>query len=80
MDIVGRASRHDRMHTAGIVADHAAKRVVVMGRGIGTEGQAMRVGLRAEMIENAAWLDNSEPALHIDRQNSVHVFRKIDDD
>ena len=57
IDIVGGAAGHDRMHAAGIVAEHAAERVVIVGGGIGAEGQMVLLGCVPQRVEHAARLD-----------------------
>ncbi len=68
VDVVGRPRaaarerRHHRVHAAGVVADHAAERAVVVGRRIGTEGQAGPLGGVPEVVQNRARLDAADPA------------------
>ena len=68
------------MHAAGVVADHAAERVVVVGGGIGAEGQAVLRGFRAQVVEDAAGFDAGEAALGIDRDHAVEVLGEVDHD
>ena len=60
LDIVRGAPGHHRMHAAGIVAEHAAERVVVVRRRVGAEGQMMLLGGVAQLVEHAAGLDRRE--------------------
>ena len=56
MDLVGRPpgpQSHQRMDAARVVADHPAQSVVRVRRGIGREGQAVLLGLAAELVEHA---------------------------
>jgi hypothetical protein len=78
--IVGGAAGHHRMHAAGIVADHAAQRVVVVGRRIGAKRQVIFLGGVAQIVEDAARLDPGGARVRLDRQDMVQVFRIIGDD
>jgi hypothetical protein len=80
MDVVGGAARHHRVHAAGVVADHAAKRVVRVRRRIGSERQVMRLGRIAQRVEHAAWLHVRALLLGVERDDAVEILRAIDDD
>ena len=68
-DIFVGLAGHHRMHTAGVVADHAADGATVMARGIGPEGQMMFLGGVAEIVEHHAGLDPRNAPLRIDLQD-----------
>jgi hypothetical protein len=68
------------MHTAGIVADHTAKRAAIMTGGIGRESEMVFFGSGAEMVEHNPWFDASDAADGIDFQDPRHVLGKIEDD
>ena len=75
--IVRSAPRHDRMDAARIVADHAAERVVIVGRRIRSEGQVVLFGGVAQPIENAAGLDARQPRLRVEvRARSCRYLEK----
>ena len=78
--IVGGAAGHHRMHAAGIVADHAAQGVVVMGRRVGAKGQVIILGRVAQIVEDGAGFDPGAARVRVDRQDMVQVFRIVDDD
>ena len=69
-----------RMRAAGIVAGHAADGAAAMRRRIGSKGEVMLFGLRAQNIQNHAGLDAREAALRIDFENAIHVLGEIEDD
>jgi hypothetical protein len=78
-DVVGGAARHHGMDAAGIVADHAAERVVVVRRRIGAEGEMVRLGGVSQIVEYDARLDPGEPLRGVDGQDMVEVFGVVDD-
>ena len=57
LDIVVRLARHDRVHAAGVVADHASEGAAVVGRGIGREGKVMLLGCGPKVIEDDSGLE-----------------------
>ncbi len=48
LDVVVRLAGHDRVHAAGVVADHASEGAAVVGSGIGREGEVMLFGCGAK--------------------------------
>ena len=80
LDIVVRLARHDRVHAAGVVADHASERAAVVGSGIGREGEMVLLGRRAKTVEDDAGFDARDTALRIDFEDARHVLRKVEDD
>ena len=52
-NVVDGFAAHHRMHAAGIIADHAAQRVVAMCRRIGCEGQMMFFRRVPQVVEHA---------------------------
>src|SRR5437660_1534702 len=73
-------ARHDRVHAAGVVADHASERAAVVSRGIGREGEMVFLGCRAKTVEDDAGLNARDAALRIDFENPRHVLRKVEND
>ena len=63
LDVVVGLAGHDRVHAAGVVADHAAEGAAVVGGGIGREGQVMLLGCGAEVVENHSGLNAGDAAL-----------------
>ena len=78
LDIVSRAPPLHRMHAAAVVADHPAERVVVVGRWIGAEGQAVRRRGVAQRIEDASGLHAREPRVGVDVDDVMEVAREVD--
>ena len=68
------------MHTARIVADHAAKCVVIVRRRIGSKRQMMFLGGIAQYVQNAARFDTSKLLIWIEIENAVEIFGKINQD
>ena len=77
-DVVGGAPGHDRMDAAGIVADHPAERVVVVGGRVRAEGEVVFLGGVAQTVEDAARLDACAPRFGIEGDKSVQVLGEID--
>ena len=77
VDVIGGSARHHRMHAAGIVAHHAAEGVVIVGRWIGTEGEAMLFRSVAQNVENAPRFNARELFCGIDFDDAVQVFREV---
>ena len=63
INIVDSFAAHERMHAAGVVADHAAESTAAMGGGIGSEGQMMTLRSLAHAIENNPGFDARLAAL-----------------
>ncbi len=80
LDVVGGPACHDRMHAAGVVAEHAAQRVVVVCRRVGAEGEMMRLRRLPQDIEHAARLDARPAAPEVDLEHIVQVLREVDHD
>ncbi len=80
LDVLGRLARHDRMRTAGVVADHAAQRTAAVGGRIGPEGQLMRLRGITQNVAHDAGLDFRRPRIHIERQHPVQILRGIQND
>ena len=62
------------MDAARIIADHAAQRTAIVGRGIGTEGQVVPLSRVAQMIENQTGLHTRESSLSIQFKDAVHIL------
>ena len=80
LDVVVRLARHDRVHAAGIVADHAPERAAVVSSGIGREGEVVLLGRARRLIEDDAGLNARDAARGIDFEDARHVLRKVEDD
>ena len=80
LDVVVRFAGHDRVHAAGVVADHASEGAAAMGGGVGREGQVMLLGGGADVVEDYSRLHAGNPALGIDLEDIRHVLREIEDD
>ena len=80
LDVVVGLAGHDRMHAAGVVADHAAESAAAVSGGVGTEGEVMLFGGGAEAVEHDSGLYAGDAAGRIDFENPRHVFGKIEDD
>src|SRR6516225_9669242 len=66
LDVAVSLARHDRMHAAGVVANHASQRAAAVTGGIGTVGQLVFLGGVAQVIENDSGLDSGDAALGIE--------------
>src|SRR5208282_4792858 len=80
LDIVVSLSGHDRVHAAGVVADHASECAAVVGRRIGRESKVVLFGFSPKAIEDDSGLDARDTARRIDFENGRHVLRKVEDD
>ena len=80
LHVVGGAASHHRVHAAGVVANHASQRAVVVRRGIGSEGEVPLLRLVAERVEHQAGLHARAPVLVVDLEDAVQVLRAVDDD
>src|ERR1700687_423077 len=80
LDVVVRLAGHDRVHAAGVVADHAPERAAVVGSGIGRKGKMVLLSFGTERVENNSRLDPSNATRRIDFEDARHVFRKVEDD
>src|ERR1700674_3764355 len=80
LDVVIRLARHDRVHAAGVVADHASERATVVGGGIRRKGEVVFLGRRAKTVEDDAGFNAGDAALRIDLKDARHVFREVEDD
>ena len=79
-DVVDGLPRHQRMHAAGVVADHSAERAMRVRRGIRAERELVLLGLGAEIVEHDAGLDARELANGIELDHTIHVLREVEDD
>src|SRR5258705_11460246 len=68
------------MHSAGIVADHAAQRAAVVRGRIGREGQVMLLRCVAEVIENHSGLHPGNAAGGVDLPDLRHVLGGVEKD
>src|SRR3546814_3818007 len=64
----------------GVVADHAAERVVCVRGLIGTKGQMLLFGSVAQIIEHATGLHACALAFGVNRDDAGEVLRAVDDD
>src|ERR1700694_3470151 len=79
-DIVVGLARHDRMHAARIVADHAAEGAMVMRGWVGSECRVMFFGGVAKTIEDNYGLDSRDAADGINLKDFCHGLGEIDND
>ncbi len=79
-DIVIGLTRHDGMHAARVVTNHAAEGAAIVGGGVRCESQVMFLSGSAQVVENHARLDSGDAAYGIDLQNPVHILGKIEND
>src|SRR5919205_1173335 len=68
------------MYTAGVVADHTAKRAATMGGGVGAERQMVLLGRIAEHVEHGTWLHPRTSVRRVDFDHPVHIFAEVDHD
>ena len=80
VDVVDGFPAHQRVHAAGVVADHAAERAPAVRRRIGSERQVVPLRRIAQSIEYDAGLHARDERLRIQMDQPVHVLRKIEDD
>lgn len=78
LDIVDGFACHYRMHTAGVVADHPTDRAVLVGRGVGSESQAVLFRGVVEVVTNNSGLDTGEPVDGVKREEPVQALGKLD--
>jgi hypothetical protein len=72
--------RLHRMHTAGVVANHAAERAAAMAARVGTERQPLLCGGRSQMVEGDTRLETRGLRRRIDREDPIEVLGRVDDD
>ena len=77
--VVGGATRHHRVHPAGVVTDHPTQRGVGVSRGVGGERDVV-LGLQgiAEVVAHAAGLHAREAPLQVHLDHVAHVLRAVD--
>lgn len=74
-----RASRHDGVHAAGVVADHPAEGAAVVGGGVGAEREAMAFGGAPQVVEDDARLHHGAAPLRVEGYHAVHVPGEVED-
>ena len=77
LNIVVGLSRHDGMHAAGVVADHAAQGAAVVAGRVRPEGQMMFFGGVAQVVEHHSGLHPRRAPLRVDFQDIAHVAGEI---
>jgi hypothetical protein len=77
-DVVDRLAAHHGVRSAGVVADHAAERVVRVRGRIGREGEAVAARGVPQVVEHAAGLDARGLRCRVDLEHAVHVLREIE--
>ena len=80
LDIVIRLAGHDRVHAAGVIADHASQGAAIMRSGVGRKCKVMLLGRGAQIVEHNARFDPGNAARRIDFEDSRHILRKIEHD
>src|SRR5579864_6211532 len=78
-NVVHRASCHDGVHAAGIIADHSAQIAVFMRGRIRAKGEIEFIGAITKLIQDAAGLYPGIFLSGIDLHNLVEVLGEIDD-
>src|SRR5438874_6942434 len=78
VDIVVRLSAHHRMHTAGIISDHAAERAVGMCGRIGGEGEMMPLGGITQLVEHDTRQHARGLRNGIEFYNRIEILRTVD--
>ena len=73
-DIVDGLSAHQRVHAAGVVADHAADGAAVVRRGVGSEGELAAFGFGTQRVQHNAGLDARTTAFVVHRYDAAHVL------
>jgi len=76
--IVSHGAVTQRPPTAGIVSCHAADRGAGCRRDVNGEPQAVPFELAVEIIEHDTGLDNASAVFDVERQNTIQVLSKID--
>ena len=79
-DVFARVAVAQRARAAGIVAGHAADGGARRGRDIDRKPQAVRFQRAVEIVEHDAGLDHAALVLDIELENSVEIFRAVDDE
>ena len=77
-DVVVGLSRHDGMHAAGVVADHAAERAAVVSGRVRRESQMMFLGGVAQVVKNHSGLHPGGALPGIDFHDVIHVAGEIE--
>src|SRR5437764_11271562 len=65
------------MHAAGVVADHAAQRAVIVGGRIGRKSEVVVLGAFAQIVENRGGLHAGAVIGGIEVEDLVQVLGKI---
>jgi hypothetical protein len=79
-DVVDGFPSHQRVDSAGVVADHAPDGAARMRGRIGCEGEVEALGGVADAIEDDTGLDVDSALSDVDFAHFVHVFREVEDD
>ncbi len=80
LDVVVSLTSHDRVHAAGVVANHASEGAAVVSSGIGREGKVVLLSRGSKVIEDNARFDARNAARGIDFEDARHVLRKVEND
>ena len=70
---------HHGMHTAGVIAQHAANRAMTVRGRVGTENQAVFLQRFLQFVEDQSRLDTRQLLRRVDLDDPIHVFCEIDD-
>ena len=76
--MVDRRAVDDRVAAGGVVADHAAERGPVGGRGVGAEAEAVAGHGAVEVLLHDARADAHAPRRRVDLADRVHVARGVE--
>jgi hypothetical protein len=80
LDVLIGFTAHQRVDAAGVIADHASERTVMMRRRVWREGQMVLLGRVTEVVEHQARLHTGAAALGVEFEDVVQVFGHIDYD
>jgi len=79
-DVVNDFARHEAVHAATVVADHAAEGAAAVGGGIGTVGEVVELGGFAQAVEDDAGLNYGEAGSGVERDEAIEVAGEVEDD
>ena len=80
LDVVDGFATHQRVDTAGVVADHAADGAAAVRGRVGGESEGEFLCGVADAVEDDAGFDVNRASLCVDCAHAVHVLREVKDD
>jgi hypothetical protein len=78
LDVLLGLAGHHRVDAAGVVPHHAAEGAVVVGGGVGAEGEVVALGRVAQLVQHQARLDTRPAAVRINMEDAVQIFREVE--